>query len=114
MSEIRGEHPTISAQLPDPVTVPLVIYRNGERLVIGQARIDVNGVIVARVDDGPESDAILKTINAGSGYFSFDGASYAGDKTSPGDFVFDGPDSEAKQRDGRAQDGSPSLTPSGD
>lgn len=74
--DFNGVDPRLNNAEFEPVTVPLVVYKDdGERVIIGEATI--NGEqIIGRIGEGDFAEAMLNKIVRGGTYFSL----------GPGDF----------------------------
>lgn len=85
-------------------TVPVVVYKNGERIIVGEAKIEGDD-IRARIFDSEAVPEIAKAMNQGINLFSFGDPNDRG-SSSPSDLIFDRRDWDAEERAGEIKDGS--------
>lgn len=74
-------------EITEPKTIPVVIYKSGERIVIGEAEVQGDD-IRARIFDSEAVPQIAKAMNQGVNLFSF-GDPNGGDARRSSDIVLD-------------------------
>lgn len=101
--EFKGTEPDVP-EGTEPKTVPVVVYKDGKRIVVGEATVERDD-IQARIFDVEAVPEIAKAMSQGINAFSFGDPNDRG-SSSPGDLIFDRCDWDAEERDGEAKDGS--------
>lgn len=84
--EFKGTEPDVP-EGTEPKTVPVVVYKDGKRIVVGEATVERDD-IQARIFDVEAVPEIAKAMSQGVNQFSF-GDPNGGDARGPGDLVFD-------------------------